>query len=136
MEKPDEAFAWRDKGKGLKHPSCKECHKLYNSNWYSRSEERKAATKARALQRKHEIGQFLYDKLVESGGCACGETDPACLEFDHVRGNKSFSMCQAANKGVGQERLEAELAKCEVRCSNCHKKKTAKEQGWYEKFRD
>jgi 5-methylcytosine-specific restriction endonuclease McrA len=53
----------------------------------------------------------------------CGETDPVILEFDHVVG-KDFNLSDAARKGVSMKRLKAEIAKCEVRCANCHRRKT------------
>lgn len=63
----------------------------------------------------------------------CGETDPIILEFDHVTGDKEFNISDAAREGYGMQRLKDEIAKCEVRCANCHRKKTYKHSGWTHK---
>lgn len=34
-------------------------------------------------------------------------------------------------RGYRWEKIEAEIVKCEVRCANCHRKKTAREHKWY-----
>lgn len=55
----------------------------------------------------------------------CGETDPRCLDFDHrdpktkLKGVATLVVC-----GIKLERVIAEVAKCDVRCANCHRKKT------------
>jgi hypothetical protein len=48
----------------------------------------------------------------------------------HVRLAKVFNS-QLVNSGYGIDVIKKEIAKCEVRCSNCHKRKTAREQGWF-----
>jgi hypothetical protein len=55
--------------------------------------------------------------------CAdCGERDPVVLEFDHrdgKRGNVS-TMTQWASL----QTLRSEIEKCDVRCVNCHRRRT------------
>jgi hypothetical protein len=59
----------------------------------------------------------------KSSGCVdCGFLDVRALDFDHVRGRKSFTISDG--NAVGVERLLAEIAKCEVRCANCHRIRT------------
>ncbi len=68
---------------------------------------------------------------LEANPCIdCGETDPIILEFDHVTGTKEFNISDAARIGYGMPKLKAEIAKCEVRCANCHRKKTYERGGW------
>lgn len=62
------------------------------------------------------------------GPCPYGERDPVVLEFDHVRGKKSFEVGTGKNGAYGLERLKAEIEKCEVRCANCHRRKTNKDR--------
>lgn len=63
-------------------------------------------------------------------GCIdCGERDPVVLDFDH-RGDKKFHISNRVSS-MRWEKLLLEVVKCDVRCSNCHRKKTATEQGWY-----
>ena len=63
--------------------------------------------------------------------CAdCGEKDPVVLEFDHVRDKeKDVSLLLAG--GYSLERILKEIDKCVIRCANCHRRKTAKDQNWY-----
>jgi len=60
----------------------------------------------------------------------CGEADPTVLEFDHVRGKKLANVANMVRNGIQWSRIEMEIAKCEVRCANCHCRKTAKELGY------
>lgn len=54
--------------------------------------------------------------------CACGESNPACLELHHRDPKtKSDDVSRLAKDGR-LEALKAELKKCDVLCKNCHAK--------------
>ena len=61
-------------------------------------------------------------------GCSdCGESDPIVLEFDHVRGEKLFTIGNAGpQKGRIWSRMAlwTEIQKCDVVCANCHARRT------------
>ena len=71
---------------------------------------------------------FATDVLTASGCVDCGELDVCVLEFDHV-GEKTGSVMQLARREVGIARLSAEIQRCEVRCANCHRRRTARAAG-------
>lgn len=57
----------------------------------------------------------------------CGEDDPIVLDFDHREPHKkSFNISAAICRGSGisLEKLEFEVEKCDVRCANCHRRRT------------
>jgi hypothetical protein len=53
------------------------------------------------------------------------------LQFDHVRGTKVDTISGLIADRASLKRIESEIAKCEIRCANCHSRKTARERGWY-----
>lgn len=57
-------------------------------------------------------------------GCIdCGyNKHPAALDFDHVDGEKLFEVSKTMGRSFAK--MTAEIAKCVVRCSNCHRIKT------------
>jgi hypothetical protein len=62
----------------------------------------------------------------------CGESDPVVLEFDHLDGEvKAGNICTMVNRPCLWEAIVAEIEKCEVRCSNCHRRRTARQMGWW-----
>ena len=64
--------------------------------------------------------EFVKNYLRTHPCVDCGETDIRCLEFDHIdREQKEMWIADAIWK-MGQEKLEAEIDKCQVRCSNHH----------------
>ena len=80
--------------------------------------------KLRDAVAKHQRKKQAYLNELKSKPCMdCGNTfPPECMDFDHVRGTKF--------KGVGllvmykSEVLEAEIAKCDLVCANCHRIRT------------
>jgi len=67
------------------------------------------------------VRNYVLDYLREHPCVDCGEADPIVLEFDHVH-EKTFNISEAS--GYGLKRIEEEIGKCEVRCANCHRRKT------------
>jgi len=61
--------------------------------------------------------------------CPCGETDPRHLEFDHLE-NKERDISRLVALACSLQRLQKEIAKCQVLCSKCHRRKTAADFGW------
>jgi hypothetical protein len=69
-------------------------------------------------------------------GCLdCGEHDPRVLEFDHrEQSSKKGSVSRLVSGRHSLERIMEEIEKCDVRCANCHKLRTAQQMGFYGGF--
>jgi hypothetical protein len=61
----------------------------------------------------------------------CGEPDLVVLQFDHVMGEKVANISLLVRRLVSWQKIMDEIAKCEVRCANCHARKTAASHGWW-----
>jgi hypothetical protein len=121
---------------------CKACHKVYRRQHYLDNRE-KYIKKARRWNREYVVQyrtrarEYIYAYLQSHPCVDCGETDPLVLDFDHVRGVKRESISQLVRSQATLEVIKAEIAKCDVRCANCHRRKTAKERGhWVFSFQD
>jgi hypothetical protein len=129
-EKESEEFH-KDKSSSTGHRRwCKECVRLYTKVRYEKNRgkilERNRQDKRKLrLENRIKVLEYLKDHPCVD----CGETDPIVLQFDHVR-KKTRSVCQLLLNWVW-ETVEKEIRKCEVRCANCHARKTSKEFGWY-----
>lgn len=69
--------------------------------------------------------QIVLDYLSLNPCVHCGESDIRCLEFNHL-GNKKGNISDMIGK-VELNTLLKEISKCEVLCSNCHRKYTCKQ---------
>ena len=54
----------------------------------------------------------------------CGESNPVVLDFDHVCGVKKRAIADMVGNYYSIETIKKEIRKCQIRCSNCHRKKT------------
>lgn len=75
---------------------------------------------------KDDNARKIYEYLLNHPCVDCGETDPIVLEFDHQR-DKLKGVGYLSARGHKWDRILAEIEKCEVRCANCHKRRTAKQ---------
>ena len=78
----------------------------------------------------------MWDYLLEHPCVDCGEEDPIVLEFDHIDPSKKSKGIAVLRGHVSMERLVKEMKKCIVRCSNCHRRKTAAQFGHYQFVQD
>jgi len=79
-------------------------------------------------QKKKRIDKHrqLVSEIKSTSGCKdCGFDNPIALEFDHVKGVKSFSVAYGVSTGKSMKAIKDEIAKCEVVCANCHALRTA-----------
>lgn len=131
-EKPFESFN-KNKTKLDGHQvSCKSCEKIYKAEWYERNKtEHKKKVRVRCTRVRRENRLLLY-KYYSTHPCVdCGESRPECLDLDHVRGKKNKNVSRLVGQADSWETILKEIEKCEVRCANCHRVKTARELGWY-----
>jgi hypothetical protein len=84
--------------------------------------ERDAARK----QRIRDETQAWVDAVKMERGCVdCGyRLHPRALDFDHVAGVKVASVSRLVFALASRARIDTEIAKCVVRCANCHRVKT------------
>ena len=136
-EKDPSCFSIR-KSTGKLHSYCKDCCKNSLTEW-SKNNHGKVleANKKYRLTNKNKIKQYNRNRLVERNKflkeylknhpCIdCGETDPLVLDFDHIK-DKKYDVSDA--KRYSLKKLKLEIDKCEIRCANCHRRKTLREQG-------
>jgi hypothetical protein len=131
QEKEENDFSWKIKSKGAKANRCKSCQKVYKDKHY-RDNADFYKGKAREIKRiiREENITYLSEYLKNHPCIDCGESDPVVLEFDH-HSDKEFGIAEILSCGYALKYLVKEIEKCDIRCVNCHKRKTAKEQGWW-----
>ena len=83
---------------------------------------RHLATIRRNLQARRRILRAIVSEHLRSHPCVdCGFSDVRALDFDHLRDKEGCISAWVRYAYVSVERLRAEMAKCEIRCSNCHR---------------
>lgn len=84
---------------------------------------KKRSLKRNRSQRKWNK-EFIF-RVKDMYSCVdCGESDPIVLDFDHVVGDKIANVSDMVNQSYSIDTIKQEIRKCEVRCSNCHRKRT------------
>lgn len=108
---------------------CKECKRAYNNQDYASNNQ---YHRDRLKARRDSIRNW-YRELKASLQCSrCPENHPACLQFHHRDpSEKDFTLSGAFTRGWSIQKLQEEIAKCDVLCANCHAK-----EHWTEKLLD
>jgi hypothetical protein len=130
--KDETQFAYRNKALGRRWGTCKSCQSEQRRKWYRKNRAAHIKTASRNKKKaRAEAQQYIWDYLTAHPCVDCGESNPVVLEFDHVRGKKRMAVANMARQGYSIGAIEEEIAKCVVRCANCHRIKTHKERGWF-----
>lgn len=104
---------------GCRCSPCTEANRLYQRE-YKRRVRNSAPLEDRGL--REAIRKALI--LIKSGPCTdCRQSfHYAAMDFDHVKGEKLFELSQSHSRPL--QEIIAEIDKCELVCSNCHRIRT------------
>ena len=133
VAKPPSEFRLRSRETGERDTICISCSRAYQHDWYVSNRDdviERAHARRNRIRAENRLRAWAY--LGELPCVDCGEPDPVVLEFDHVRGEKKTEISRLISAGVAWSTIELELAKCEVRCVNCHMRRTARQLGFFD----
>jgi hypothetical protein len=126
--KPSTEFNWKIIGI-KKAKQCKECSRAYIRNHYARNKKYYLLkAQLRNARIKNETINYIGLYLTTHNCVDCGEKDILVLEFDHKDRNSKVGDINTIIKTYGSlKKVKDEISKCDIRCANCHRRKTARE---------
>lgn len=128
--KPLDEYHRRTKSKDGRQSICKLCNREQRKAYYQTAHGREKNSITGKRWRVH-VRQRVWDYLKEHPCVDCGESDLVVLDFDHRdETQKLFNIAMGVRRGYGWAKISAEISKCDVRCANCHRRKTAIQFGW------
>jgi hypothetical protein len=109
--------------------ACRECNKKHSRAYYLKN--RKSHIKFIIASRRkiiYENTKKIFNYLLSHPCIDCGESDPLVIDFDHVRGKKIDNIGEFIGRACPWGQISKEMKKCVSRCSNCHRRITARRQ--------
>ena len=129
--KPLIEFPYRSLTRQTRQWICLLCQRDYTNDWYSRNRKRQIANaKEQSRYATAELKNRVREYLLGHPCVDCGQSDADVLDFDHLR-DKKANVSTLVQSAVSWESLAHEIAKCEVRCANCHRRRTARNRNYY-----
>lgn len=119
-ELPITDFVFKDKKNNIRCARCKTCDNADKRKSYKKHyEKNKNKFEERRFKFEQERKEFVWN--IKKQGCVCcGESDPACIDFHHLR-DKEFNIAEKVT-WLSEENMMKEINKCVRLCSNCHRK--------------
>ena len=132
QSKEVEAFGFRNKATGRRHRKCKACMAAYGRAHYARNRQAYITRNVSNMRvRRRSLKERLWRYVAEQACVDCGERDPLVLDFDHVNTkHKRAEIYWLVQSTCSWTLILDEIAKCQVRCANCHRRRTAAQFDW------
>jgi len=130
LKKPVADFSRRSVTSPQPCSYCRSCQRRYCRRHYLQNRELHNSRRCQRQQENRVDILRLPAEHKRGTACVdCGERDPVVLEFDHVKGRKEGNISRMVCTSTW-DRIKEEIKKCEIRCANCHRRRTAKQLGW------
>lgn len=99
---------------------CRACHSIISKLHYQNN---KARYKKLVRTRNKDIVEWFKEFKKDLKCSECPENHPWCLDFHHLdKSTKESTIANLVVSGYSKEKILAEISKCIVLCSNCHRK--------------
>lgn len=129
--KPLDQFVWKQKSAGKRGTRCRPCVARSSREHYLRNRQRYVDKARRNRRSNAEANRRRKADLLRSIRCVdCGESDSVVLEFDHRDREDKLDTVARLMANHAWTKVATEIAKCEPRCVNCHRRRTAEQFSW------
>lgn len=136
-QRPIDEFPIKNKKRGTRGTRCRGCRSAYAKLHYQRNRGKYLARAKKSRHRGRDAIWFWLMNYLRSHPCVdCGETDPLVLQFDHRDGTKKIATIGSMIGRSSWTTFLTEVAKCDVRCANCHRVRTAQQFNWSKWIRE
>ena len=126
-----EQFAFADMKIGSRQYNCRVCHAAYRRTHYLANKPDYIRRAIAEIGRRREQNRREIYAYLQTHPCIdCGEGDVLVLEFDHRDPQLKWKAIGVLVVNRRWPRVLAEIQKCDVRCVNCHRRKTARQFNW------
>jgi len=106
-----------------KQPACRDCNKERSRAYYAKNREAHSKTiYQRTKIFRQELRRQINIYKSETGCSCCEENSPICLDFHHMDHEDKEDLVSRLIYMNSVNRLEKEIKKCCLLCSNCHRK--------------
>jgi hypothetical protein len=127
--KPDSSFSFRNVSTGALGDHCRTCQASYRKRHYQLNKAEYVRRAVEQMRRKRQDQVVRIRAYLSAHPCLeCGEADILALDFDHTDATTKALAVGAMIGRRNWEAIEDEIAKCFVRCANCHRKRTARQR--------
>jgi hypothetical protein len=126
-DKEVEAFGFRNLAAGQRHRACKTCVAAYGRQHYGANRlEYISRNNKRSRALTYTLREQVWQYIAGRACVDCSEADPVVLDFDHVDPTeKRQTIYRLVHQAYSWNAILAEIEKCEIRCANCHRRRTA-----------
>lgn len=120
-----------EKRDGAHRIECLRCRREWSREDYKNNPHRQAVVARNRTRSKKYIRAKLLEYWKTHPCVDCGERDPMVLTFDHRNPAEKLFMIGSSYRLYGWSKIKTEIEKCDVRCANCHMRRTARQYGWF-----
>ncbi|MFC9920062.1 hypothetical protein [Agromyces binzhouensis] len=119
---PTTEFNRRQRSRDGLQAVCRSCNAARARLYYAENiEKHRRAVAAQVAKTRSAHLQRIGAYLLEHPCIDCGESDIRVLDFDHRSGTEKVGeVMKLAKAAYSWPRVRDEMAKCDVRCRNCH----------------
>ena len=111
---------------------CRSCNREYQRSWLSKNREtQRKRVNDNNKKLKKRNAEYICNFLSANPCVVCSESDIVVLDFDHIDPKTKYkTISEMIRTASSLEKIIEEIAKCQVLCANCHRRKTAESSGW------
>ena len=122
------AFHNRKRSADGRQARCKEC---YREQYRQDTDLLRTAIDERLARVRADNKRRLAEYFSVHPCVDCGEADIRVLDFDHRDPSTKRANVSRMLRSFSWRTIEAEIAKCDVVCANCHRRRTSERGCWW-----